>query len=195
MPEHWFLLAGLLLCSAVLLVVAPLPPGRATRQGPLSRVLQAFRGPAPTPPEFVDAAILLDLTAALLRTGSGIEAALHRLAVTVPGAESLAIVHRGLGAGAPWRQATAVVSDDEQLALFCQHLSFAYATGAPSAAMLRAAAEEARRQRRQEARRRAEELSVKMMLPLGLCFLPAFILLGVIPVIIGMLPGSLGSGE
>ena len=43
-----------------------------------------------------------------------------------------------------------------------------------------------------EAEAAAERLGVKMMLPLGACFLPAFILLGVVPVVVSMLPDALG---
>lgn len=61
------------------------------------------------------------------------------------------------------------------------------------AALAAAAAQQARAQRREDSQRRAEELGVKMMLPLGGCFLPAFILLGVVPVVLSMLPEALGS--
>ncbi|GAB3849109.1 type II secretion system F family protein [Nesterenkonia populi] len=140
----------------------------------------------------VDAASLLDLTGALLAAGIGIEAALDRLARTVPGADPLGRMHRALAAGAGWQQASAHVEHHPQLALYCEHLSFSYATGAPSARMLEAAAAQARARQRHEAERAAGELGVKMMLPLGACFLPAFILLGVVPVIISMLPETLG---
>src|SRR5699024_10388607 len=101
-------------------------------------------------------------------------------------------VHLALSAGAPWHQAVDPVSDQPELSAFCEHLSFAHSTGAPSGSMLRAAAAQARAQRRHSAERRAEQLGVKMMLPLGACFLPAFILLGVVPVVLSMLPDSLG---
>lgn len=140
-----------------------------------------------------EAAMLLDLTAALLSVGVGIEAALNRLARTVPGAQPLARVHHALAAGASWNQAMDLVESHPELEVYCKHLRFAYATGAPSASMLRAAAQQARAQRREGSQRRAEELGVKMMLPLGGCFLPAFILLGVVPVVLSMLPEALGS--
>lgn len=155
------------------------------------RRLSRGRG-AETQDEGADAAVLLDLTVALLGAGVGIEAALSRLADTVPGAERLALVHHALSAGAPWEQAVDPVTEHAELKSFCEHLRFAYATGAPSASMLRAAAAQARSQRRHSAERRAEELGVKMMLPLGACFLPAFILLGVVPVVLSMLSDTLG---
>ncbi|NLS11005.1 type II secretion system F family protein [Nesterenkonia sp. MY13] len=142
--------------------------------------------------EEAEAPILLDLTAALLSAGVGIEAALDRLARTVPGAQPLAAAHRALAAGAPWEQATELVTDHQDLHSFCDHLSFAYATGAPSTGMLKAAAARARAERRAQAEAAAEKLGVKMMLPLGFCFLPAFILLGVVPVVASLIPETLG---
>lgn len=139
-----------------------------------------------------DAGLLLDLTAALLSAGVGVEAALARLAAAVPGAEALAGMHRALAAGASWDQAADLVSEDRQLRTFIDHMSFAYATGAPSARMLQAAAGRARAEQRHAAESAAEKLGVKMMLPLGACFLPAFIVLGVVPVVVSMLPETLG---
>lgn len=160
----------------------------------LPRIPGVGLGRSRRPPE-ADAAVLLDLTAALLNSGVGVEAALQRLADTVSGAEPLARVHHTLIAGGDWRHAAELVEDSTQLRVYCQHLSFAYATGAPSASMLEASAEHARRQRRQDSARRAEELGVKMMLPLGVCFLPAFILVGIIPVVLSMLPEALGLAD
>ena len=136
----------------------------------------------PTP----DPAALLDLSAALLVAGVGIEAALERLARTIPGAEPLAGVHRALAAGARWDQAWA--GQRGGLAEFGEQCAFAHATGAPTAGLLQVSARQLRRERRHEAERRAAQLGVKMVLPLGICFLPAFILLGVIPVVLGLLP-------
>lgn len=193
MSELWVLLiAGL--TSAAALLLLPASAGFTGLKGfaPLRRGRPwAARRAEPVEDE-ADAAVLLDLTAALLSAGVGIEAALNRLAVSVPGAEPLGRVHHALAAGAPWAQAVDLVAGHPELVGYCEHLSFAYATGAPSASMLQAAAEQARAQRRQDSERRAEELGVKLMLPLGACFLPAFILVGVVPVVISMLPETLG---
>jgi tight adherence protein B len=60
-------------------------------------------------------------------------------------------------------------------------LRLAMATGAPAAELLRAEAEEARRAAVGDAAERAERLSVTLMLPLGVCVLPAFVAVGVVP--------------
>jgi pilus assembly protein TadC len=67
-------------------------------------------------------------------------------------------------------------------------LRFATSTGAPSAALLHAHAAQLRRRRNREIDRKAAVLGVQLVLPLGLCSLPAFICLGVVPVVLGLLP-------
>jgi len=46
---------------------------------------------------------------------------------------------------------------------------------------------------RSAAREAAGRLGVRLVLPLGLCFLPAFILIGLVPVILSLAAGLLGS--
>lgn len=64
------------------------------------------------------------------------------------------------------------------------------ASGAPLAALARAEASEARAAERARARRSAEELAVRLMLPLGVCVLPSFLLLGVVPMLVGLLSST-----
>lgn len=177
-------------------------------------------GPEAAPGEAPDAALLVDLVSALLAAGSGIEASLDRLARTVPGAEPLSAVHRALAAGAGWDEAWAELrrgraggglgallsrlpgrreETDPRLRPLCdlgEQLTFAHGTGAPSTELLQIGAVRLRSARRHAAERQVARLGVRMVLPLGICFLPAFILLGVIPVVLGLLPqvidGALG---
>jgi pilus assembly protein TadC len=67
-------------------------------------------------------------------------------------------------------------------------------SGARLAAALETAAIQLRAQRRDQALARAERVGVWALLPLGLCFLPAFVCLGVLPVIVG-LGGHLLAGQ
>ncbi len=69
-------------------------------------------------------------------------------------------------------------------------LSFARGAGVPAAALLHAEAEERRRVARAEAQRRAVELGTRLLLPLGLCVLPAFVALGVAPVILSIVSST-----
>ena len=72
-------------------------------------------------------------------------------------------------------------------------LAVATAAGAPVAELLRAEAEEARREAIAAAGARAERLSVTLMLPLGVCVLPAFLLLGVVPLLVAVVSSTLDS--
>jgi pilus assembly protein TadC len=54
--------------------------------------------------------------------------------------------------------------------------------------MLYAQAARMRRERFRTAERQAAALGVKLVVPLGLCSLPAFVCLGVMPVLLAMLP-------
>jgi tight adherence protein B len=70
-------------------------------------------------------------------------------------------------------------------------LSFSHAAGVPVAALLHAEAEECRRVATAEGERRAAELGTRLLLPLGVCILPAFIALGVAPMLLAIVPGTL----
>ncbi len=65
--------------------------------------------------------------------------------------------------------------------------------GVPAAELLRSAADEARRDARAAAQVRAESLAVRLMLPLGLCILPAFMVLGVLPLLVTVISSTVVS--
>ena len=65
--------------------------------------------------------------------------------------------------------------------------------GVPAAELLRSEASERRRTSSAEAQRRAAALSVKLMLPLGACILPAFMLLGVVPMLLAVVQSTVGT--
>jgi len=65
--------------------------------------------------------------------------------------------------------------------------------GVPAAELLRSEADQARRDARSAGQRRAEALAVTLMLPLGVCVLPAFMLVGVVPLVLSILSTTLGS--
>ena len=58
--------------------------------------------------------------------------------------------------------------------------------GAPVAAAIARLAEQAREVARASGQAAAERAGVLAVAPLGLCFLPAFVLLGVVPVVAGL---------
>ena len=79
--------------------------------------------------------------------------------------------------------------DDPQLCKLATELRFVYASAVPSAHMLTTAATALRANRKRLAEQLAQELAIRLVLPTGLCLLPSFILLGVIPMILALLPG------
>ncbi|QAY58789.1 pilus assembly protein TadB [Microbacterium protaetiae] len=66
-------------------------------------------------------------------------------------------------------------------------LALSHSAGVPAAELLRAAAALARHRARTEGRLRAARLSSKLLVPLGVCTLPAFLLLGVAPMLLSVL--------
>ena len=60
----------------------------------------------------------------------------------------------------------------------------------PAAELLRSEARESRRRAAAMAERRAAILAVRLMLPLGACILPAFMVLGVIPLLVAVVSST-----
>ncbi len=67
-------------------------------------------------------------------------------------------------------------------------------SGLPLAAPMGRLAAEARAEWSRAATTRARRAAVLISAPVGLCFLPAFIAVGILPVVIGLAGGVLGGG-
>ena len=138
-----------------------------------------------------DTAMMLELVAAMLDAGSGIGRSLELVAAAASPEyrRSLRPVVSALAIGADWE--TAWRSSEVRLPEILEMrdaLGFAAVTGAPSSAILYAQAARLRRGRFRAAEKRAASLGVKLVVPLGLCSLPAFICLGVVPVLLALVP-------
>lgn len=141
-----------------------------------------------------DTAMMLELIAAMLDAGAGIGRALELVAECAAPRirDSLRPVVAALAIGADWETAwRSSASLPRDVTRLKEALGFAALTGAPSAAILYAQAARSRRGRFREAEQRAAALGVKLVVPLGLCSLPAFICLGVVPVLLAMMPSGL----
>lgn len=127
----------------------------------------------------------LAATAARSRADAGLE--LELLAIAMAGGASVdrarAIVHDALS-GQGLARADRHAADGV--------VALAARAGAPVAELLRAEAYRLRRVARAEGAARAATLGVRLMLPLGACVLPAFVLLGVVPLLISVISGTLG---
>lgn len=69
-------------------------------------------------------------------------------------------------------------------------LELSRAAGVPAIELLRASAAQERHASRVEGRLRASRLSTRLLLPLGVCTLPAFLLLGVAPMLLSVLTST-----
>ncbi|WP_439384233.1 type II secretion system F family protein [Amycolatopsis lexingtonensis] len=135
----------------------------------------------------------LDLLAACLRAGLPVPTALHAVADTAPpeAAEALRSTAGHLALGSRPEEAWEPVRTTPGLA---ELAGAATRTSRSGAAFATAAADLAVRFRDElaaEAEERAERAGVALALPVGVCFLPAFFCLGVLPVVLG-LAGHLG---
>jgi tight adherence protein B len=72
-------------------------------------------------------------------------------------------------------------------------IAFAERAGVPVAGLLRAEAREARREAHSAVRMRIAALGTRLLLPLGLCVLPAFVALGVAPLLLAMIGSTLAA--
>ncbi|MHA7294909.1 type II secretion system F family protein [Arthrobacter sp. HLT1-21] len=139
---------------------------------------------------------MIDLLGAMLAAGAPIEATLAVLGDSCPPPLSLSLqkVQGALALGADWETAwnSAISQSDAATGATLRELDaalrFAALTGASSAGIVHACAGQLRRRRNNEAEQRAATLGVRLVVPLGLCYLPAFICLGVLPVVFAMLP-------
>lgn len=149
--------------------------------------------PEPTgrPEDATDAAAVLDLIAVAVESGADLPRALTVVGGALGGAagESLRRVAAGLLWGAPWSAAWAEAPQALRAAQMA--LEPAWSSGVSAVPALRAAAVEHRQERRRRAREAASRLGVRLVVPLGVCFLPAFVLVGVVPVLMS-LAGRLG---
>ena len=69
-------------------------------------------------------------------------------------------------------------------------LALAQRAGVPASELLRSEAEQRRRQARSEGQRGAAALAVRLMIPLGVCVLPAFMLVGVAPLLLAIVSST-----
>ena len=182
---------------AVALLVWP-PPGRW-----LYRVVDApipnreprwlgWRAPADDPYAI---AAGYDLLAVCLRAGQPVSSAADVVsrhsppALAAPLSRAAELLALGAEPSAAW--ATPADADDcyRELATLARRASRAGASLADGVAAL---ADTTRDRAQLGALARAERAGVKISGPLGLCFLPAFVCLGIVPVVVGLAGGMLG---
>jgi Type II secretion system (T2SS), protein F len=134
--------------------------------------------------------VLLDLAAAVLGAGAPAAAGVRLLAealddhdpAAAQGLRELAVRHEAAAPGL-----AAAASLPPWLRRLDAALTLARDSGTAPGPLLAAAAEDERRATAAAARVAAARLGVRVVLPAGVCLLPAFVLLTVVPIVLGLL--------
>ena len=127
------------------------------------RLVHSARARDPTP------GLELDLTAIAMTGGGSVD----RARALVDAAAERFALHRA-----------------ESAATIDRVLALSVRAGVPAAELLRSEADQLRRQARSEGQHRAATLAVTLMIPLGVCVLPAFMLIGVLPLLMTVLSST-----
>ncbi|WP_240666245.1 type II secretion system F family protein [Oerskovia turbata] len=140
----------------------------------------------------VEIGVLLELLGAAVRAGTSVPRALEAVGQAVGGPDGAALARAGAAVvlGAGWAEAWA--GAPARLAVVQSALGLAWEQGAAPGEALRAAGEQLRSDQQAAARQAAARLAVHLVLPLGVCFLPAFVLIGLLPVLLSLGGGVLG---
>lgn len=126
-----------------------------------------------------------DLLAACLSAGATPVDAARAVATALgdPIAEPLGRLTGALDLGADPSRAWAALAVDTPLRPLARAAARSAETGAPLAALLAAVADDQRDEARARAEATARASGVKSVAPLAACFLPAFLLIGIVPVV------------
>lgn len=156
--------------SAVYVLAAPAPgPGRARSE--------------PAPPA-VDLAVICDLLTAALASGASLPRALAAVGAAA-GEERLTRAARALHLGSSWADAWGGHNLGTVLAP-------AWEDGADPSPLLEQLARSIRANRKASAKAAAARLSVRLVVPVGVCLLPAFVLVGIVPILLSGSTALLG---
>jgi Flp pilus assembly protein TadB len=131
------------------------------------------------------APLVVDLVSACLSSGAGLEVSLSAAARAVGAPtsevllEAVAALRLGAEPAAVWRR----VAETEALGSLARAAARSQQTGAPLADLLPRVADQVRAQQRAQVEARIRTAGVRLTAPLGGALLPAFFLLGVVPVV------------
>jgi pilus assembly protein TadC len=168
--------AGAALVLVVVALWLGLPPARRRRQAAAARAVVDRDLPRAA-----------DLTATCLDAGAAPADALVAVADAIGGPVGMRLraVSLAVRAGADLPE-VAGADDADPLAALLRAVARATVTGAPLADSVRDVAADQRERARWQALERARRAGVQAVGPLAVCFLPAFVLVGVVPVVVGV---------
>jgi pilus assembly protein TadC len=186
--------------AAVLLAVALLNSGTrprvAHRAGLAPPRAATVRAAAPTDPLAVASA--LDVFAACLSSGMAVASAAAATAPSAPHPLAVALGRAAellaLGADAATAWSSVGPASDRHVEALTRLARRSAASGAALAQGVSELADQSRQDAADTARAAGERASVLIAGPLGLCYLPAFLCLGVVPVVMGLARDVLDMG-
>ncbi|MEJ2869547.1 type II secretion system F family protein [Actinomycetospora sp. OC33-EN08] len=175
---------------AVALLVLPGPVEAVRRLGRPDAAAAPAR-PAGSPRERRDPwreAGAWDELAACLRSGLSLDVAVRAVAESAPAATARALVRVAdlIALGADPADAWAPALDEPSTARLARAARRSARSGAAVAEVAATVAADVRAEAAEAVAARAERAGVLVAGPLGLCFLPAFLALGIAPVVIGL---------
>jgi tight adherence protein C len=134
----------------------------------------------------IDAADMIDQMTICVEAGLGLDAAIARVATTTEGplADELRRTMNDIRAGVPRAQALRALADRAQIAEVRQLVTAllqAQRHGVPMAETLRIQSVQMRLKRTQRTEEKAAKLTVKMLFPIIVCFLPVFMIVIMVP--------------
>lgn len=126
----------------------------------------------------------LDILAAAIAAGASVPSALAALGVAMPGEHGEELRRAGavLELGGDWEAAWAEAG--AELTPVARALRPAWLDGVAPEDLLAQAAASIRARRLDAAKDAAARLGVRLVLPMGACLLPAFVFLGIVPVLL-----------
>lgn len=137
--------------------------------------------------------LVLELIAVAVRQGTSIARSLEVIGGVIQGdlGRALALAGSALGRGSTWGEAWALTGVDAALdasgqrsvELVRETLEMSWRYGDSPVGRIEAAVAQLDAHQRAEIERYAANLSVRILLPTGLCVLPAFVLIGIVPTI------------
>jgi Flp pilus assembly protein TadB len=132
---------------------------------------------------------LVHLLAAALESGCATVEAVRLVCDAYPGpaADLVSPVPPRLALGIDVEVAWRPVLDDARLAVLGRTMVRAHHSGASVAGAVAGLADELGRRSRLRIEERARAVGVKAAIPLGLCLLPSFVLLGIVPLAVGLM--------
>jgi hypothetical protein len=125
----------------------------------------------------------LDIRSAIAGVGSALEP-------NERAGQALSLIAQRLAVGLAWSEAW--LDCGERLAVVERALESSWRTGSSPVLALEAARRAEQHRTRAAADSAAAELGVRLTLPLALCLLPAFVLVGIVPLLLSIAAGVVG---